>query len=90
MIEADYFARKRQELGLDRADVLEEVQRVLDTWYPGRARAKQLHQGVLRVICPSSSVATELRMRQVELLTVAEQAAGTRPSRLAITIQNLS
>jgi hypothetical protein len=82
MIDPDYFAKKRLELGLDRADDLERVQRILDSWYPGQAKAKRWHQGVLRVVTPSSSVASELRMRQIELLA----ESGLPEARLAITI----
>lgn len=84
----DYFAAKRAELGMDREDVLERVQVILDGWYPGRVRAKQLHQGTLRVVTPSAGVAGELRMRQIELLDALEQF-GERPTRLAITIGQL-
>jgi hypothetical protein len=86
VIEPDYFAKKRRELGMDRADDLERVQKLLDAWYPGQARAKQWHRGVLRVVTPSASVASELRMRQVELLA----AAGMAETRLAISIASLS
>ena len=82
MIEDEYFARKRAELGLDRADDLARIQTVLDRWFPGQVRARQLHQGVLRLQTPSASVASELRMRQLELF----QACGLQNIRLAITI----
>jgi hypothetical protein len=82
VLEPDYFAKKRQELGMDRADDLGRVQALLDAWYPGQARAKQWHRGVLRVVTPSASVASELRMRQVELLA----AAGMAETRLSISI----
>jgi len=82
MLESDYFARKRQELGLERADDLERVQRALDAWYPGLARARQLHRGVLRVVTSSASVASELRMRQLEL----GQVLGMDDVRITITI----
>lgn len=68
MLEPDYFARKRAELGMDRADSLADIQAVLDDWYPGRVRAKQLHQGVLRLVTPAATVAGDLRLRQMELI----------------------
>lgn len=83
MIDPDYFAKKRQELGLDRADDLARVQGVLDEWYAGKTRARQWHQGTLRISTPSASVAAELRMRQVELLS----AVGLSEARLAIRIE---
>jgi hypothetical protein len=85
MIEPEYFERKRLEMGMDRADVLSEVQATLDGWYPGQARARQFHQGILRIVTPNASVASALRMRQMELLA-AHGLAGTR---VAISIQSL-
>jgi hypothetical protein len=85
MLEPEYFAKKRAELGLDRADVLARIQATLEAWYPGQARARQLHQGVLRIVTPNASVAGELRMRQVELLA----AHGLGEVRVAISIAAL-
>lgn len=85
MIEPEYFARKARELGLNRADDLERVQAVLERWYPGQARARRLHQGVLRVITPSAPLASELRMRQMELM----RTCGLEDVRLAISIEML-
>ena len=84
-MEPDYFAKKRRELGMDRADVLGVVQTTLDGGYPGLARARQLHQGTLRIVTPNASVASELRMRQLELLEVC----GLVETRVAISIQSL-
>jgi hypothetical protein len=81
----DYFAKKRAELGMDRGDVLTRIQATLDAWYPGAVRAKRLHQGVLTLLTPSASVASELRMRQVEFLQVCELEAV----RLSISISQL-
>lgn len=77
-----YFAKKRVELGMDRQDTLEQVQSVLDKWYPGQAKARKLHQGVLRLETASASVASELRMRQLELF----EAVKLPDTRLAISI----
>jgi hypothetical protein len=85
----DYFAKKRVQLGMDREEVLGQVQATLEAWYPGRVRARQLHRGVLYLVTPSAAVAGALRMRQVELLDVAEKLAGERPQRLAISIGQL-
>ncbi len=81
----EYFAKKRVELGLDREDVLVRVQATLDAWYPGQAKARQLHQGTLRIVTPNASVAGELRMRQMELLA----AHSLTETRVAISIQAL-
>ena len=85
MIDSGYFEQKRRELGMDRGDVLQQIQATLDSWYPQRARAKQMHLGVLRIVTPSSSVASELRMRQVELLELHK----LKDLRLSITIGEL-
>jgi hypothetical protein len=82
MLESDYFERKRRELGLERADNLARVQQWLDERYPGQVRARQLHQGVLRLVTASAPLASELRMRQVELLAACELPE----TRLAIRI----
>ena len=79
---SDYFEQKRRELGMAREDDLARVQAVLERWYPGQARAKRLHQGVLRVVTPSASVAAALRMRQLELVELC-RLEGVR---LAISI----
>lgn len=71
MIESSYFERKRGELGLDRADTLARVQRLVDSWYPGKVRARQWHRGVLRLVTSSAAVASELRMRQLELVELS-------------------
>jgi hypothetical protein len=86
MIDSGYFEQKRRELGMDRGDVLQQIQATLDSWYPQRARAKQMHLGVLRIVTPSSSVASELRMRQVELLELHK----LKDLRLSITIGELN
>lgn len=86
MLEPDYFAKKRQQLGMDRGDILVAIQTTLDTWYPGYTRAKRLHQGVLRVVTTSSSVASELRLRQAELLGLHALVQ----TRVSITIGTIS
>jgi hypothetical protein len=88
MIDASYFDRKRRELGMDRADTLAQVQALLDEWYPGQARARRLHRGVLRIVTPNASVAGELRMRQVELL--ATLGDGGQGVRLAVSVGTIT
>jgi hypothetical protein len=91
MLEPGYFERKRKELGLDRADQLADVQHTLDEWYPGQARARQLHQGVLRVVTPNAAVASELRLRQTELLVRHNTATAAQIiERLQISIASLN
>ena len=83
----DYFTKKRAELGLDRADRLTEIQSLLDTWYPDQVRAKSLNKGVLQLITPSSVVAGELRLRQVELLAALKHEETIK--RLQINIEGV-
>jgi hypothetical protein len=85
MLEPDYFAKRRAELGFDRVDQLDAIQKWCDERYPGRVRVKRLHQGILRVVTTSSGVASELRMRQRELL----EAYDLGETRLAISIGTL-
>lgn len=83
MIDPEYFERKKRELGFDRVDHLAGAQAILDEWYgPGSARARRLHQNVLRVVTSSAAVAGNLRFRQVELL----EKAGLAGTRLAVLI----
>ena len=85
MHEKDYFEQKRADLGMDRGAKLTEVQATLDKWYPGQARAKMLHQGVLRIWTKSASVASELRMKQVELLKLHDLSE----TRLQISVSDI-
>jgi hypothetical protein len=85
MIDPEYFERKKRELGFERVDQLTAVQAWLDERYPATARAKMLHCGVLRISAANGSVAADIRMRQVELLT----ACRLVDTRLAITISSL-
>lgn len=80
-----HFERKRVELGMDREDVLNSIQAVLDGWYFGKVRARRLHQGVLLLETASASVAGELRMRQLELF----EAVTLTDTRLAISIADM-
>ena len=84
----DYFERKRAELGLDRGNSLTQMQAVLDKWYPGQTRAKSLNHSVLQIVTPSSVIASELRMRQVELLAIVDVIAPV--TRLQLSIENLN
>lgn len=90
MIESDfeaYKSRLNQRLGLDRQDDLSRVQELLESWYPGAVRVRQLHQGTLRLVTSASSVAGELRMRQVELYARCEaMGLSQEVKRIAISI----
>ena len=87
MLEPDYFAHKRAQLGMDREDILVQIQATLDAWYPGQATAKQLHRGVLRIVTPNASVASDLRLRQLELMAAHKGATPDRViGRLQISI----
>jgi hypothetical protein len=87
---ADYLERKRATLGMDREDALIAVQALLDAWYPGQVRAKRLHQGTLRLVTPSASVAGELRMRHIEMQERCTDIMGDAAfTRIAISIGSL-
>ncbi|HUC86810.1 MAG TPA: hypothetical protein VMR75_00590, partial [Candidatus Saccharimonadales bacterium] len=51
------------------------IQAYLETLYPNQCRAASLNDGVLKVTTPNASVASELRMRQVEVMA-AEPLSG--------------
>lgn len=65
----DYLQKKAAELDLGRGQQLTVIQEYLDGLYPGQCRAVSLNEGVLKITTPSASVANELRLRQVELLS---------------------
>jgi len=67
MLDRDYLQRRADQLGLGRQSRIELVQTWLDKHYPGQARCRSLHQGVLKIITPVSAVASDLRMRQCEI-----------------------
>jgi len=66
----DYLDKRMQQLDLDRAGDLAVIQKQLDVWYPGKARAQKLHEGKLTISTSSSSVASELRFKQEEIRTL--------------------
>lgn len=63
----DYLEKRVQQLDLGRADDLVAIQKQLDSWYPGKARAQKLHEGKLTISTTSSSVASELRFKQEQI-----------------------
>lgn len=63
----DYLEKKTQQLDLGRAGDLVAIQKQLDDWYPGKARAKSLNDGKLVIATMSSSVANELRFKQEQI-----------------------
>lgn len=77
----DYLQKRAGEMGLDRADQLSETQAYLDRVYPGQCRAVSLNDGVLKITTPNASMASELRMRQTEII-----GSQTYISRLFIQI----
>lgn len=85
-----YLAKKATQLGLDRAEALEQAQKQLEQKYPNQTKAKSLHNGVLKVITPNAAVASELRFAQVALLKELNQSlpAQHQISRLHITTQS--
>lgn len=82
MLESDAFDHIRARLGMDRQDDLARVQAILDEWYPDMLRAKRWHRGTLTVTAANSPVASEIRMRQVELI----ERSGLEVVRLQIQI----
>lgn len=64
----EYFKKLSSDLNLDREDVISKIQANLDARYPGQIRAISLNNNQLRVVTPNASVASELRLRQVEIL----------------------
>lgn len=63
----DYLSKRASELGMGRADQLAQIQAYFDGIYPGMCRAMAINEGILRVSVNSASLATELRMRHLEV-----------------------
>lgn len=74
----DYLQQRAGELGLERGDQLVAIQAYLDGLYPGQCRAASLNDGVLKITTPSASLASELRLRQVEILAAPALRGVTR------------
>ena len=87
MVDRDYLQKRRQELGLERYDVLQKVQQWLEIAYPEQARALSLNNGVLKLVTANASVASELRMRQTEL---AAHLPDEELKRIQIVIGSIS
>ncbi len=83
----DYLKKRAQELDLGRGEALEAIQAHLDGIYPGQVRALSLKDGILRLTTVSAAVASELRLRQVELLTAIRPLSANKIERLAISIR---
>jgi hypothetical protein len=64
----DYLTQRALELGLDRADILTAAQKFFDQAFPRQVRARSYLAGVMRVTTQDASVASELRLRQIELM----------------------
>ncbi|HSH31075.1 MAG TPA: DciA family protein [Candidatus Saccharimonadales bacterium] len=69
----DYLKKRAAALGLVRGDALVAAQSLLDALYPAQTRAISLNEGALKVITANASVAQDLRLRQVELITKLNQ-----------------
>jgi hypothetical protein len=59
-----YLKKKASQLGLEREDQLKEIQKYLDSLYPGQCRAASLNNGILKITTPNASLASELRFKQ--------------------------
>ncbi len=87
-IDPEYLQHRADELGLDRGKILATIQTSLDRRFPGKVRAKSLNNGVLRIVTPSASLASELRLMQVMLIAEFHDL-GAEFERLSITIAPL-
>jgi hypothetical protein len=74
----DYLQKRAAELDLGRGSQLAATQTYLDELYSGQCRAVSLNDGVLKITTPNASVASELRLRQVEILAALQQHGTTR------------
>ncbi len=86
-----HLRRTARRLDLGRGEALNTIQKLLDHDYPDRARVVSINEGVLKVVTVSAPVASELRLRQVELIKTWEDAIGFKYeiTRLYIQISSL-
>ena len=84
---ADYIAKKTAELGLHREDQLTTSQSLLNARYPGQTRVLSLNGGLLRIVTPNASVASELRLRQLELLQTMNRDTNGKDTITKLIIQ---
>jgi hypothetical protein len=84
--------KRYKRLGMDRANVLAAIQASLDALYPAQTRVISLDDEVLHVVTPNASVASELRLRQIELIPRfnALSTAERRIKKLKITLRSLT
>jgi hypothetical protein len=89
-MDKDYLTRRAQELGLDRGPALEAIQAALEAKYPGQVRAAALNRGVLKLLTPNASVASDLRLNQVDLLDRFRYLAqGQEITKLQILVRTI-
>lgn len=88
----NHLRKRAQELDLGRAEALKQTQDLLDHLWPEQTRAISLNGGVLKIITPTAAVASELRLRQIQLLEqIQGKLKGSRKiDRLHIQIRSFS
>jgi hypothetical protein len=64
----DYLARRSVELGLGRGDTISSIQALLDESYPALTRVLSVQDGLVRVVTPNASLASDLRLKQLQIL----------------------
>jgi hypothetical protein len=65
----DYLKKRATQLGLERGDQLQLIQRELDRLALGPCRAVSLNDGTLKVVTTTASAASELRYNLPKILT---------------------
>lgn len=65
---ADYLAHRAHQLGLGRAQDIKAAQDLLDRLFPAQTRVESFNGGVLKILTPNASVASELRLRQIQIV----------------------
>lgn len=85
-IDPDYFKNKADELGLERGPQLQTIQKILDQRFPTKVRVMSLNRNVLKLVTPNASMASELRLNQINLLEQFQHQTGVTNDRLQIVI----
>ncbi len=65
---SDILQSRADDLDLERGGQIAAIQEILNRKYPGKVRAKSLNDGLLTITTPSSSVASDIRLSQSQLI----------------------
>jgi hypothetical protein len=84
----DYLARRSVDLGLDRGNTIAAIQVLLDESYPTLTRVLSVQDGLVRVVTPNASLASDLRLKQLQILPQLQTIDATI-TKLVVSVRSL-